>query len=75
MLEMYSPIRERHIGRINAVGEFYETAEQLRKNLFLANLQGWMVVAVVTLAMLGALFGIVFRGSRLKNSERALNGA
>lgn len=71
LLEMYSPIRENYTGKIIAVGEFYETAEVLRKNLFSANLQSWMVVAAVTLAMLGALFGIVSRGSRTIDRQRA----
>ena len=70
LLEMYSPIRETHTGKIIAVAEFYETAEVLRKNLFLASLQSWMVVAVVTLVMLGALSGIVFRGSRTIDRQR-----
>jgi hypothetical protein len=70
LLEMYSPIREIHTGEIIAVAEFYETAEVLRKNLFSANLQSWMVVAVVTLAMLGALSGIVLRGSRTIDRQR-----
>ena len=71
LLEMYSPIREVHTGKIIAVAEFYETAEVLRKNLFSASLQSWMVVAAVTLAMLGALSGIVFRGSRTIDRQRA----
>lgn len=70
LLEMYSPIRERYTGRIIAVAEFYEIAENLRRNLFSANFQSWMVVAAVTLAMLGALFGIVFRGSRTIDRQR-----
>lgn len=72
LLEMYSPIRERHTGRIIAVAEFYEIAENLRRNLFSANFQSWMVVAAVTLAMLGALFGIVFRGSRTIDRQRTI---
>ncbi len=64
LLEMYSPIREQHTGRIFAVAEFYETAQTLKQNLLIANIQSWLVVALVTLAMLGALSVIVFRGSR-----------
>ena len=71
LLEMYSPIREVYTGKIIAVAEFYETAEVLRKNLFSAHLQSWMVVAVVSLTMLGALSGIVFRGSRTIDRQRA----
>ncbi|MDJ0741085.1 MAG: sensor histidine kinase [Gammaproteobacteria bacterium] len=71
LLEMYSPIREQHTGKIIAVAEFYETAEALRSNLFAANLQTWAVVATVTLSMLGALFGIVYRGSKTIDRQRA----
>jgi len=75
LLEMYSPIRERHTGRIFAVAEFYATAETLNKNLLVANLQSWLVVALVTLMMLGALSGIVLRGSRtIKQQQIALEG-
>lgn len=64
LLEMYSPIRETHTGRIIAVAEFYENAEALKGNLFRSNLQSAAVVASMTLAMLAALSGIVTRGSR-----------
>ncbi len=70
LLEMYSPIRELHTGRIIAVAEFYEGAQTLKNNLFIVNLQSWLVVAVVTLAMLGALSGIVLRGSRTIKQQR-----
>ena len=68
---MYSPIRERHTGKVIAVAEFYEAAAELRRNLFAANLQTWLVVATVTLSMLGALFGIVYRGSKTIDRQRA----
>ncbi len=70
LLEMYSPIRETRTGRIIAVAEFYETAEALKEILFWSNLQSWLVVATVTLAMLAALSGIVIRGSRIIQSQR-----
>lgn len=73
LLEMYSPVRERSTGRIIAVAEFYESATQLRQNLFWANLKSWMVVGVVTLLMLGFLSIIVFRGSRtIERQQRAM---
>jgi len=52
------------------VSEFYEDAEALKRNLFKANLQSWLAVALVTLAMLGALSGIAFRGSRTIEHQR-----
>ncbi len=70
LLEMYSPIREVSTGRVIAVAEFYEKAEALKENLLWSNLQSWMVVATVTLAMLAALSGIVIRGSRTIENQR-----
>ncbi len=71
LLEIYSPIREPWSGRIIAVAEFYEAAQDLRRELNLAQLQSWLVVATVTIAMLAMLYGIVARGSRLIVSQRA----
>jgi signal transduction histidine kinase len=70
LLEIYSPIREPWSGNIIAIAEFYEAAQDLRRELNLAQLQSWLVVAVVTLCMLGLLYGIVARGSRLIVSQR-----
>jgi len=72
LLEMYSPIRERETGRIIAVAEFYEMAETLKESLFQARLQSWMVVAATTCVMLLALSGIVLRGSRTIERQRAM---
>jgi hypothetical protein len=72
LLEMYSPIRERNTGRIIAVAEFYEIASALKENLFRANLRSWLVVAGVTLTMVTALWGIVLRGSRTIERQRAM---
>lgn len=71
LLEIYSPIREPWSGDIIAVAEFYEAAQDLRSELNGARLQSWLVVGAVTLCMLGLLFGIVARGSRLITSQRA----
>lgn len=70
LLEMYSPIREINTGRIIAVAEFYETADALERNLFMANLQSWLVVGGATLLMLAALSGIVVRGSHTIERQR-----
>lgn len=70
LLEMYCPIHEDRTGRIIAVAEFYEGAQSLRDDLFRAQLQTWFIVAMVTLAMFGALFGIVNRGSRTIERQR-----
>lgn len=69
-LEIYSPIREEHTGRIIAVAEFYSRAELLEYDLFQAKSQSWLLVAVVAMLMLGLLFIIVQRGSRTIQSQQ-----
>jgi signal transduction histidine kinase len=71
LLEIYSPIREPWSGEVVAVVEFYEAAEALQQDLFDARLRSWLVVAAVTVGMLGLLFGIVRRGSRMIERQRA----
>ncbi|WP_271897320.1 sensor histidine kinase [Candidatus Phyllobacterium onerii] len=65
LLEIYSPIRQPWSGRVIGVAEFYEIASDLQSDLALVRKRSWIVVGLVTLAMLGTLFGIVARGSRL----------
>ncbi|MDA0652678.1 MAG: histidine kinase [Proteobacteria bacterium] len=72
LLEIYSPIRETNTGRVIAVAEFYETATELKQNLFRAGVESWLVVAGVTLLMMIALSGIVVRGSRTIERQRTL---
>ena len=70
LLEIYSPIREINTGRIIAVAEFYESANELEENLFRANVKSWLVVAGATILMMMALSGIVVRGSRTIERQR-----
>lgn len=71
LLEIYSPIREPWSGRVIAISEFYEVASELRSDLTRAKFQSWLVVGLVTFAMLALLFGIVARGSRLIAAQRS----
>lgn len=71
LLEIYSPIREPWSGEIIGIAEFYENASDLQSELADARLQSWLVVGLVTLAMLALLFGIVARGSKLITRQRA----
>jgi signal transduction histidine kinase len=73
VFEIYSPITATASDRIIAVAEFYEEAGQLQAELGKARLQSWYIVALVTLAMLSILFGIVRNGSQtIAAQERAL---
>jgi len=70
LLEIYSPIRQAFSGRILGVVEFYENATALEAALERARLQSWGIVALVTLAIGGALYGVVARGSRLIERQK-----
>ncbi len=70
LLEIYSPIREAWTGRIIAVAEFYERADQLDADLRKARLTGWLVVGSVFLASGALLFGIVQAGGRTIRAQR-----
>lgn len=70
LLEIYSPIREAWSGRIVAVAEFYEIAGELQGSLNAARSESWIVVAAVTLGMLGLLSGIVLRGNTVIKQQR-----
>lgn len=72
LLEIYSPIRQPWSGRVIGVAEFYEIATDLKADLNRARLRSWIVVGLVTLAMLGVLFGIVARGSKLITRQAAI---
>jgi signal transduction histidine kinase len=70
LLEVYSPIREPWSGEVVAVAEFYEIAHELRQNIRSATFGSWLVVALVTIGMMGLLSGIVARGSRVIAVQR-----
>lgn len=73
LFEIYSPIIATSSKRVIAVAEFYEDAAQLHTELRKARLQSWYIVALVTLAMLSILFGIVRNGSQtIAAQEQAL---
>jgi signal transduction histidine kinase len=73
LLEIYSPITVPGSSTVIAVAKFYEDASSLQAELRNVRLQSWYVVALVTLAMLSILFGIVRNGSEtISNQQRAL---
>lgn len=70
LLEIYSPVREADSGRIIAVVEFYQLADSFANQLAWAQLEGVLMVGGLSLLMLGALIGIVRRGSRTIISQQ-----
>lgn len=71
LLEIYIPLHRLGSDQIIAVGELYASADELESDIWEATRQSWMIVLAVTLAMLGALFLIVLRGSRTIEQQRA----
>lgn len=71
LLEIYSPIREVWSGKVIGVVEVYEIGTALRQDLVQAQLRSWGTVAAVMLSIGAALYGIVLRGSRTIDRQRA----
>ncbi|TIO04846.1 MAG: sensor histidine kinase, partial [Mesorhizobium sp.] len=67
----YNPVREPWSGEVVAVSEFYEVADDFQETLNSALRWTWLVVAGATAASLALLSGIVFRGSRTIQTQRA----
>lgn len=71
VLEIYNPVREPWAGDVVAVSEFNEAATDFHETLRAAMRGTWLVVAAATAAALALLSGIVFRGSRTIQTQRA----
>ncbi len=70
LLEIYAPVREAGTERIIAVAEIYQISDQLATELTWARVETLLVVCCLSLLMLGALSGIVRRGSRTITSQQ-----
>jgi signal transduction histidine kinase len=63
LLEIYTPIRLEGSDRIIAVAEFYQTVDDLEREIRAAQTQGWLVVGGVMFGAYLLLTGMVRRGS------------
>ena len=73
LYEIFAPLREAGTGKIIAVGEFYETAEALQREINNVRKKVWVIVGTATTAMLLLLFFIVRRDDKIiKQHETAL---
>lgn len=70
LLEIYAPVRELNSERVIAISEFYEVGADVKAVLARAEAMTWIVVAIVAALMMGALSGIVARGSRTIEDQR-----
>jgi signal transduction histidine kinase len=71
LMEIYAPLYNRNTGKVIAVGEFYLRADQLKTDLRNKVLQSWLIVGLLTLAMVASLSGIVLGASRTIDRQRA----
>jgi signal transduction histidine kinase len=71
VLEIFTPIRNVDSGEVIAVLEFHERAEVLNAQLNDAQWQSWVITALITLGMMGALFSIVADGNKTIDQQRA----
>lgn len=65
LYEIYAPLRDSSTRKVIAVGEFYEKAGSLKREINRVREQVWVVVGAATLAMLTLLFFIVRRGDKI----------
>jgi signal transduction histidine kinase len=70
LLEIYVPIRQDNSDRIIAVAEFYEDADQLKRDIINARIESWLVIGGIAAAAVAALFGIVYGASRTIEQQR-----
>jgi signal transduction histidine kinase len=70
LYEIYAPLRDSISGNIVAVGEFYEKADSLKREINRVRQQVWGVVGAATLAMLTLLFFIVRRGDKIIQQQQ-----
>jgi signal transduction histidine kinase len=71
LLEVYNPIHSTRTGEVIAVAEFYQIAGELKADLLAARMMSWAVVGTICLLMFRLLFGIVSRGARTIERQRA----
>ena len=72
LLEIYVPIRAMDDDRVVAVAEFFTHAGMLKSGLDTARLRSWVAVGVVALLQIILLYGIVSRGNKTIESQRAV---
>jgi len=70
LIETYSPIHAEKLGTVIAAAEFYQTTDELFREIRAAQLRSWLVVAAVMLVMYLLIFGLVRRGSQTIDAQR-----
>ena len=71
LLETYAPVREQGTDAVIAVAEFYQTTQELEREVAAAQWSSWLVVGAATLAMYFLLVGLVRQASNKIISQEA----
>lgn len=71
LIEVYTPIRAAHVGRIIAVAEFYEVPDSVDRDVGVAQRRSWLVVASAMLSTYLLLFIVVHRAAAPSPRSRA----
>jgi signal transduction histidine kinase len=71
LLEIYSPVRLRGTDQIIAVAEFYQTVDDLQREISAAQIWSWLVLGIATLVMYVLLAGFIQRASDTIASQQA----
>jgi signal transduction histidine kinase len=72
LLETYVPIREKGRDNVIAVAQLFADAARLNAELDAARLESWIAVCGVALLQIILLYGIVWRGNKTIESQRAV---
>ncbi len=70
LIETYAPVRAAGTSNIVAVSEFYQTTDELDREVRAAQMRSWLVVGVATLAMYLLLAGLVGRASNTIEAQQ-----
>lgn len=70
LIETYSPIHAEKLGTVIAAAEFYQTPDELFREIRMAQAHSWLIVAASMLAMYLLIFGVVRRGSLTIDAQR-----
>ncbi|WP_275788690.1 sensor histidine kinase [Pararhizobium gei] len=70
LLEIYNPVLQPWSGEVVAVSEFYEVADDFQHSLNHARRISWLAIFGFTICFFLSLSALVFRGSRVIDSQR-----
>lgn len=62
VLELYAPVREQGSNKIIAIAEVHEIAPALKDELLRVQLQAWLPVGAISLAIVALSYGVVLNG-------------